>query len=228
MAVTVNGTATNAYSSAVFTITSTMPGSIAVGELLIVHHVIDDGSRLVITDPSGWTQQWRNNRGTSDILQTSNIRVATGSEAGSYDWGIDLGSLASSQAFRISGQHSTYSDATQSTANGSSTTLTATGITTVTDGALALAFFGCSSTSNVPSLPSGWTDISNGNSSSRGWRVCYKEMPAAGAVGDAVSTQGASRAWVASMWAIRPAAAGGSMAILPATRRGGFPGLIVR
>lgn len=206
MAVTVNGTpATDSYSSAVTTITATMPSGIVAGELLVTHLVIDDGSRLEITPPSGWSLQWRNNQGSSTVLQAVYTRIATGSESGSYDYTIDLSSVCSVQTFRIGGQHSTYSDVTQSTNAGNSTTLTATSITTVTNDALALTFYGCGSSSNIPSLPSGWTNVTDGNGSSRGWRIASKAIAIAGAVGNATSSQDSSRTWIASMWAVRPA-----------------------
>lgn len=230
MAVTVNGTpVVNNYSSAVTTVTVTMPSGIAAGELLIVHLVIDDGSDLVITPPDGWTLQWRNNYQASSILQAVYTRVADGGEAGSYDWTLGVANIASAQSFRVGGQNTTFSDVAASANGGNSTAPLATGITTVTNDALAFVFFGVGSGTYTPSLPSGWTNVVSGNAGARGYRVATKAMPTAGAVGDAASTIGAARTWVASMWAVRPASSASTSAIvLPSTRRGGFGGLIVR
>lgn len=206
MAVTVNGTpTTTAYSSATASYVATMPSGIAVGELLIVVICIDNGSGGTITPPSGWTLQFRTNNGSSAICHAVYYRIADGSETSTYTWTVTSG-IGCVQCFRVGGQDATFSDVANSGATGTSTTPTATTVTTATDLALGLVFYHVASGSNVPSLPSGWTDVTNGNGSSRGWRIASKSITPAGAIGSVASSQASSRAWAASLWAIRPAA----------------------
>lgn len=55
-----------------------MPSGISAGHLLLTHIVADDGSGLAITPPSGWTLLFRNNNGSSSLLQAVYYRVADG------------------------------------------------------------------------------------------------------------------------------------------------------
>jgi hypothetical protein len=74
--------------------------------------MLDAGSDLTITPPSGWTLYTRANNGTGSFLSAIFYRVADGSEGSSYSYTLSSSVVGSVQTIRITGQDSTWEDAT--------------------------------------------------------------------------------------------------------------------
>jgi hypothetical protein len=194
--------------SPISTITITMPGSIAVGELLVSVIEIWGGSSTTITAPAGWDLVGRaSNDVTSFISTAAYSRIATGSEASTYDWTLSATSNNSSwQCYRVSGQGSVFTDVSVTTNTGNTTVAqpTSTGVTTVTDGCLVMSIMGAGSSSTAITAPGGWTNITGGQNGGRAWRHTYISQTSRGASGDAVgSGMTLDRSWACLMWAVR-------------------------
>jgi hypothetical protein len=186
-----------------------MPSGISAGNLLLTSLMLDAGSSLSITPPSGWTLYTRADNGTGSFLCAIFYRVADGSESGSYSYTLGSSVVGSAQTIRITGHDATWEDATPTQNTGLSESMGYYGVTTNTANALAIAYVGVDSTSNVPTTPSGFTSESSGNGSSRGWRISSLVVVAPGWIGNSyVSTQGSTRHWATIMIAIKPGAGG--------------------
>jgi hypothetical protein len=217
-------------SSLITTVTVVMPSGITAGCLLraVIH--VTNGSAMSITVPDGtWSLIRRASNDDGNVISTAVYeRVATGSEAGSYNWTLSPASgVTSWQAFAIYGQAPSYQNGGTPTANTGNTTVaqpTATGITTTLPNVVAIAYMGGASSSASITTPSGWTNLSGGQNGGRAWRISYLVKTTAGATGDAVGSGFTNnRYWAAVMEGIAPTI---GVVPLPATRRGGWPALV--
>jgi hypothetical protein len=209
MPVAVAATASDSYSSATSSPSVTMPSGISAGNLLLTSLMLDAGSSLSITPPSGWTLYTRADNGTGSFLCAIFYRVADGSESGSYSYTLGSSVVGSAQTIRITGHDATWEDATPTQNTGLSESMGYYGVTTNTANALAIAYVGVDSTSNVPTTPSGFTSESSGNGSSRGWRISSLTVASPGFLGNGyTSSQGSTRHWATIMIAIKPGAGG--------------------
>lgn len=233
MAIAINGTPTvDNYSSATTSVVVTMPSGIVAGEKLCTFLICASGTSLGITAPDGtWTQEARVNYQATTLSGSLYVRDATGSEASTYTYTLDASVIVTAYTFRVSGHNtSTFADVTYTANGGNSTTPTATGLTTVTDGAMALILMGAGTGTYAPHPPGApWTTVLDANGGARGYSLAYQIKSTAGAISDAVGSLTAARTWVAMMFAIRPASAAalsGTASIRTAISRNGWPALV--
>lgn len=223
-----------AYSLSSTTLTITKPTGTASGDLLFAachYYGFDAGP----TPPSGWASIDYASETSPKILAGHRLhvfyKVAGGSEPSDYSWtGVDydIGAITC-----YSGADATPLDVYIAQYNGTSSSMTAASITTTVDDALVI-FAGAAlnaSTSITATAPSGFTE--RVDYTGEAWRYVYiadKTQASAGATGTATATLSGSYANWGALVSFKPAAGGGasSTIILPATRRGGFGGLIVR
>lgn len=194
------GTQTNTFGTATTDYLITKPTGTASGELLVAF--LSMNNNPTVTPPSGWVSIGRAT--LSGATGEAFYKVAGDSEPADYTFTLSFAATGSIIAARFSGQNATVPDVSASTNTGTGTTATGLSITTVTDGAMLIAFVSVDSTT-APTLPSGMTDIGS-TAAGKALRVAYETRASAGATGDRTSTT-TNNAWGAILWAIRPAAA---------------------
>ncbi|HZD16612.1 MAG TPA: hypothetical protein VE669_00575 [Actinomycetota bacterium] len=108
---------------------------------MLVASVLVQGTASV-TAPQGWTQI-RDTAGGSDLRQVLYSRVAGGSEAASYAFSLSFKSSAAGTIVAYGGVDPINPvEASSGQANGSSTSITAPGVSTSVQGALLVGAFG--------------------------------------------------------------------------------------
>lgn len=222
MALAVGNTAAQQFASGT-SLVANMPTGIASGNLLVSCWVII-GNAVSMTPPAGWDLQKRHDSGTTDsaLLYT---RIAGGSEPSTYEWTAGSAVTAAQCTTIVTGHDAgTPMDATPSGNGGNGTTVTATGITTVTADTILFFQAGTNSGTYLCSLPTGFTNLYGPGSGTPRFRVAYKAQAATGATGDVTGTLGSARDWDAILSAIRPDT--GAPAGQPYGIRGAFvPGM---
>jgi hypothetical protein len=193
-------------SSGTTTVTCNKPTGTVSGDVLIASWA----SRADITDgnmtlPSGWVKATYLDADTPTIKVA--YKVCGGSEPSTYDFVANT-TIAHSVAISCySGVNNvTPLDATPTTNSGTSgTTMTATGITTVTNGAMTIACF-----ANAVVTSTAITDPTDMDERVAVTAQCRNTMSDgikinAGTSQNKVATQGATARWVAVLLALRPA-----------------------
>lgn len=212
MAVVPSGLLSGDPAGSVTTVTVTMPTASA-GDLIEVAIEINGGSGTTITPPGAFTSKQRISNDTTGVISMELFeRIATGSEAATYDFTLSAASANTSwQSWIVTGMDTSswWSPATLTTNSGNNSTLelTATGFTAGADNSIAFAFFGAGTSTYTPSTPTGYSVLGAGHTG-RGWGIFYKSV-SAGSVADALSSLGTTnRYWVSMAGAIQPPAAG--------------------
>lgn len=195
------------------------PGGIAVDDLLVVTIASNRGSGVTVTPPAGWTLVARvdDNNAAGNEVGFMYYKVATSTEvaASTFDFTFDQSSNNQAAfgctAFR-GVDTATPEDASVVTTNPttSSGSPDPDAITTVTDGAVVLAFI-AQELDTTYTIPSGyfesWQDNSTGDTTAEhtSGAAAYKVVDSAGSEdpGAFVAAAG-SDAYVTITWAIRP------------------------
>lgn len=192
-------------------VTCTKPSGTVSGDVLVAFWgVRASKTQAQCTLPSGWSYAIFEG-GQNPSLAVA-YKVAGGSEPADYTFTLNASTNQGVIIGRFSGVDTTTpSDVAASSNTGTSTTLTATGITTVTNGAMVLSSFVLNLTGDSYSIstPSGMTLIQESEVSIVNLEAHYVEQATAGATGDKTSTLETSGPSYASiLWALRPSSSG--------------------
>lgn len=119
-----------------------LPAGIAQNDVLLVQVSARGGSGQTITAPAGWALLRRDNNGTS-LAQAIYYRVAGASEPATYVWSLGSSDRVAGGMLAYRGVNvNTPVDVHSGRSNGSSTTITASGVTTTFANEVLLGFFG--------------------------------------------------------------------------------------
>ena len=211
MAVTYGATGTLLLvSSATTTFNVAYPSGITAGDLLVLH-LVTNGGAPSSTPPSGWTEVFREASAVSNPRGGVYIKIASGSESGTLAVTV-TSTTGVAQISRYSGVDATTpQDVTRSIVEVSTTgdtTISLPSITTVTDGAMLLAFGAANSTSKQYAAVSGMTervDFTQSLGTSKSGCMFEEARPTAGATGtrDLLPTSPGVQHWGVLM-ALRP------------------------
>lgn len=201
-------------SSATTTFNVAYPAGISAGDLLVLH-VVTNGGAPSSTPPTGWTEVHREATTVSNPRGGVWIKVASGSESGTL--AVTTASTTGvAQISRYTGvSTSTPQDVAASIAQVNTTgdtTITLPSITTVTNGAMLLAFGAANSTSKQYAAVSGMTqrvDFTESLGTSKSGAMFEEIFPTAGATGtrDLLPTSPGVAHWGVLM-ALRPGSVG--------------------
>lgn len=224
MAVAIAGTAATNTQTGGTSISATLPGSIATGDLLRIN--ISTVFSVTVTTPSGWTSIANVEDGYSSNRVVAFYRVADGSEGASVTVSLSTACDATSIAWRVTGQNTSTPinvSATNSATSGSTTAITAPTVTTTVDGCMIERIASTRQSTGITN-PASHTDIGTATtgtgSTNDTQRVCYAMQTTAGATGTAAFVgSGVGREWASMTIAIAPAAGGGGVAKIGAMRR---------
>lgn len=191
--------------------TFTKPATLNNTDVLVVCF----GVRAAVTvtgTPTGWVQIDQNiAQSTARVFAYYKVITNAAGEPASYAWTISASQPWHGGIIRYSGVDNTTPEDAASTnnSNAGSATATATGLTTVTNGARIGTYVAINATTST-------TITLNGTLVSQVWDVTAQianefddgEDTTAGATGDVTWTLSASRAWATIMFALRPASTG--------------------
>jgi PKD repeat protein len=194
--------------SAVPTVTLQKPSGVSAGDLLVAGFTANENPSVIA--PAGWTPIVGPLKpdGGAEVFAYYHL-VQPGETAGSYTWSLSAaekwgGGIA---AYRgVDGTHplDVASPATNTDRTYTATSITAPGVTTVTDGAMLIGGLGANGATANTIPPSAWTeafDSVGGKMSEHAYRV----QGAAGASGPVTWTIDSARAMAIWMTALRPA-----------------------
>lgn len=192
------------------------PTNLANGDYVLLLASIDGNQAL--SWPTDFVEIDEENDPGSAFTLAAAVKEITNAagEPATYDIGNTTGERGIAIALRISGADgTTFLDVARSVNSGSGTTITATGLTTVTANTLLIALVGRDNASGPWFTPvtSGWTEhvddgTGGGATSGAGAAIMHKTQASAGSTGNFEGTL-TSAPWVAFMIAVRPAAGGG-------------------
>lgn len=157
-----------------------------------------------MTLPSGWTQVAYKTLSGGPTIKVAYKVPLVGGEPGSYTFTLASAQQQVAGIARYSGvDTSQVIDVAAVTSSGTGTTLTASDVVPVTDGALLLAYFAVSTpTGTTITPPAGFTAAIT--SSSVRSMLADSTQAAAGHSGDEAATIGTSAGWVSAHFALRP------------------------
>jgi hypothetical protein len=193
------------------TLTINKPASVADGDVMVAFVQVVN-SDATITAPSGWTLEATANG--AYVYQRMYWKVAS-SEGASYQWSWATASPASGGITRYSGVNTTtVEDVASRTNTGTSAAPRGLTITTATDGACVVMGVGHSTGAYTHTAPTGMTE------EWEGYRTAYSDViqTTAGASGNKDATLSGSDDWGTIIWALRPAASGGSTVSITAAQ----------
>lgn len=200
------------------------PAGLAVGDVMTAHWNADTNP-TVTTVPTGWTAGAGPtlDGATSTNTAASYWKVADSTDTAATDWTwvLSLSVPISGVVLAFTGvDNTTPMDATgTSLANASSTTINATGLTTVTDNAWLIWVGALNSGTFQPTVPAGYTQRAVGTT----YRITVGTLPKtpAGATGTQAGSVGTAREAVGQLLALRPAGAvtAHSLAAMPSRAR---------
>lgn len=190
------------------------PSGITAGDILVLH-IVTNGGAPSSTPPTGWTQVHRESTTVTNPRGGVYIKVASGSESGTLAVTV-TSTTGVAQISRYSGVDTTTpQDVAASIAQVNTTgdvTITLPSITTVTNGAMLLAFGAANSTSKQYAAVSGMTervDFTQSLGTSKSGAMFEEIFPTAGATGtrDLLPTSPGVAHWGVLM-ALRPGSVG--------------------
>jgi PKD repeat protein len=207
-AISVVGSASSLASSAASAVTLSTPGGASAGDVLVAAFTVDN--RPTVTAPDGWTPivtALKPNSG-AEVFAYYHV-VAPGETAGSYSWGLSAaqkwgGGITAYRGVDASHPLDIASAATKIDGTGTATSITLSGVVTVTNGAMLIGGLGADGATATTTAPSGWTeafDSIGGKMSEH----AYMAQSAAGSSGSATWTISSARAMAVWMTALRPA-----------------------
>jgi PKD repeat protein len=207
-AISVVGSTSSLASSAASAVTLSTPGSVSAGDLLVAAFTVDNNP--TVTAPSGWTPivSALKPNGGAEVFAYYRV-VAPGEPAGSYSWALSAaqkwgGGMTAYRGVDASHPLDIASPATKIDGTGTATSITLSGVVTVTDGAMLIGGLGADGATPTTTPPSGWTEAFD----STGGKVseyAYRAQGAAGSSGSATWTISSARAMAVWMTALRPA-----------------------
>jgi PKD repeat protein len=207
-AISVVGSTSSLASSAISAVTLSTPGSASAGDVLVAAFTVDN--RPTVTAPDGWSPIVTALQPDSGAEAFAYYHVvAAGESAGSYSWALSAaqkwgGGITAYRGVDASHPLDITSPATKIDGTGTATSITLSGVTTVTNGAMLIAGLGADGATATTAPPSGWTeafDSIGGKMSEH----AYMPQSAAGPSGSATWTISSGRAMAVWMTALRPA-----------------------
>ena len=191
------------------TLAVTRPATVVTGDLLLASIAIRGTS--TITAPAGWTLI-RNDVNANNLRHATWWRFATASDPTAWTWTFSAGRLAAGAIHAYGGVAATNPiDASSGSANASSTSLTATGVTTTTANDLLVAFYSMTTDATI-TPPAGMTERGEQPGSAPGRTTVLEgsdaALGAAGPTGARVATASRAQTSVGQLIALRPAAGG--------------------
>src|SRR5688500_19037155 len=135
------------------------PSGLAVGNLMVVGLMVEKGSGVTVTPPSGWTLILSSNA-SSNFGMRSYWKIATAADVGPFIFGMSTSGKYTISNSRFSGFDPAAPIQNQSGAgsasNGSGATIAPT-LNTAANNTLVLAFFGVKKNAGVSSMTAGLT-----------------------------------------------------------------------
>jgi len=197
---------TSAVNNDASTLVLTVPAGTVANDQLLAQVVVEGGSATTITPPAGWTLVRRTDN-SGDIAQAVYRRTATGTETATYTWTFGSSLKAAGGMAGYSGVQTTSPVAASSGATGaSSTSLTATGVTTIAPDSMVVGFYGQKSASTfTPAASMGeiW-DLAYTAGGSPAVHATHEVVSAAGATGTRTSTSSGPEVWIGQLIALNP------------------------
>lgn len=190
----------------VTSITGTLPSGTTTGDFVVAVATFTAGSTPSIPTPSGWTQLFTPISATTGEWFCAYSAWSPGSAPTfTPDAAANRGTVQM-QAYLGVDTGTPWDATTATTSSSGATTLVATGLTTVTDGALLVSGCGLQSASRDLNSPSGMTeDVTYGVSGGRAQTLAAEARATAGATGTRTWTwDGTSLAVAAFVGALRP------------------------
>jgi PKD repeat protein len=207
-AISVVGSTSGLASSAASAVTLSAPSSVSAGDVLLAAFTVDNTP--TVTAPGGWTPivSALKPDGGAEVFAYYHV-VAAGESAGSYSWALSTaqrwgGGMTAYRGVDASHPLDIASPVTKIDGTGTATSITLSGVGTVTNGAMLIGGLGADGATPTTTPPSGWTeafDSTGGKMSEH----AYMAQGAAGASGSAAWTTSSARAMAAWMTALRPA-----------------------
>ena len=216
MAVAFQTAATASVANEGTQVTCGKPTGTVDNDLLVAIWCVRYTTQRTLTLPTGWTEIARAEDPTPNNPAVVMARKVAASEGASYVFtASDTTNGMEVHILRFDDEDTTTpSDVAASTNYGNGVTLTATGITTVTDGAMLVAGFGVAALNSF-AAPTGMSTAADTNAAAR-IQSDYVIQATAGASGDKVTgAMGATRRWGAILWAIRPSGGAAAIPLLP-------------
>ena len=205
--ITVVGSQASVSSTAVGTVTLRSPSGVSAGDVLVAALTADNTPS--VTPPPGWTliagpmKPWSG----ATVLAYLHV-VGPGETAGDYAWALSSaqrwgGGITAYRGVDQSNPLDVAAPSTKIDNSGTATSITAPGITTVTNGAMLIGGLGADGRLVNSNPPTGWTegfDSTEGQISEHAHRV----QETAGATGALTWTMDAGRAQSVWVSALRP------------------------
>lgn len=203
-------TVVEAGSSTAGTVTSiagSLPGDQQAGDFVIAALSVTAAANPTIPTPSGWTQLFTAINATTGEFFTAYSALAPGSPPTFTPSAAVNRATVEIQAFGGVDTTTPWDVAIQTTSSAATTTLVATGVTTVTPGAMLVSAATLQTSSRALNAPSGMTqDVTYAQAGGRALTVAHELRPTIGATGTRTWTWDAtSLAAAAFVGALRPA-----------------------
>jgi peptidoglycan/xylan/chitin deacetylase (PgdA/CDA1 family) len=196
----------NTYTNTSGSVTVTKPTGTAQNDLLIVQLTVHGGTGATINTPADWTLLNRANNGTG-AAQAIFYKVATATEPTTYTFTYSrTGSLRATLGItRYTGVNVTTPIAASSSNNGSSNSLSATGVTAPANSTI-IAFYGADDSVTLGTTgPSGMTSRYGTISVASGPSMrAYDQAVGAGTTGAKTCSSSLSASWCAHLVALNP------------------------
>ena len=185
------------------------PAAVTTGDLLLASIAIRGTSTM--TAPAGWTLI-RNDVSGNNLRHATWWRFAAASDPSSWTWTFSAGRLAAGAIHAYGGvAASNPIDTSSGSANASSTSLTATGVTTTAADDLLVAFYSMTTNATI-TPPAGMTERGEQAGSAPGRTTVLEgsdaALGAAGPTGARVATASRAQTSIGQLIALRPAAGG--------------------
>jgi PKD repeat protein len=207
-AIGVAGSTSSLSSSAVSAVTLNAPSGVSAGDVLVAAFTVNN--QPTVTTPSGWTPIVTALKpdGAAEVFAYYHV-VGAGESAGSYSWALSAaqkwgGGITAYTGVDTSHPLDIASPATKIDGTGSATTITLSGVATVTNGAMLIGGLGADGATATTTAPSGWTEGFDSIGAKMSEHA-YKAQSAAGPSGSATWTISSARAMAVWMTALRPA-----------------------
>lgn len=207
MAAIVVGASTTAVSDHVTytNLTLDTPSSVSAGDVMIASIVVNGGSAVGITPPSGWTQIARTDNDVNVTLVTY-WKAASASEPSSYSWVLNTQTRAVGGITRYSGVSTTNPIDASSGNTGFSNSATTTSVATADPNEEVVAIYG-TDVNKTLGTPAGMTQEYAQTHTTLGPTIAANDVLQTAAGSSGVNTSSidphASRYWVAQQIALR-------------------------
>jgi PKD repeat protein len=207
-AISVVGSTSSLASTPASAVTLSTPGGVSAGDVLLAAFTVDN--KPTVTAPAGWTPivTALKPNGGAEVFAYYHV-VAVGESAGSYSWALSAaakwgGGITAYRGVDASHPLDVASPVTKIDGTGTATSITLSGVVTVTNGAMLIGGLGADGATATTTPPSGWTeafDSIGGKMSEH----AYMAQATAGSSGSATWTISSPRAMAVWMTALRPA-----------------------